>query len=109
LEIQIRKDIVRKKTEDIMKARYNWTESISAFAVGVGVGAALGVLFAPRSGSDTRDYLVESAQEQLDGAIAVGHKITQRAQDGIDQVKSHVRHAADVGERAYREAKNTQA
>jgi gas vesicle protein len=92
-----------------MTAKHNWTESMSAFAVGVGVGAALGMLFAPRSGSDTREYLVESAQEQLDGAIAAGHKITQRAQDGIDQVKARVQKAADVGERAYREAKNTPA
>jgi hypothetical protein len=51
---------------------------------------------------------VESAQEQLDGAIAAGHKIAQRAQENIDQVKSQVRQAAEVGERAYREAaKNT--
>jgi gas vesicle protein len=92
-----------------MTAKHNWTESISAFAVGVGVGAALGMLFAPRSGSDTRDYLVESAQEQLDGAIAAGHKLAQRAQENIDQVKSQVRQATDVGERAYREAKNTSA
>jgi gas vesicle protein len=93
-----------------MTARHNWTESISAFAVGVGVGAALGVLFAPRSGSDTRESLMESAQEQLDGAIATGHKFAQRAQANIDQVKSQVRQAADVGERAYREAaKNSPA
>jgi YtxH-like protein len=100
---------VQKKTEDIMKTRNNWTESISVFAVGVGVGAALGVLFAPRSGNDTREYLVETAQEQLDGAIAAGHKITQRAQEGIDQIKGQVRQAVDVGERAYREAKNSSA
>jgi gas vesicle protein len=92
-----------------MTAKHNWTESISVFAVGVGVGAALGILLAPRSGSDTRDYLVESAQEQMDGAIAAGHKITQRAQDGIDQVKTRMQTATDVGERAYREAKNTPA
>jgi gas vesicle protein len=92
-----------------MTARNKWTGSISAFAVGVGVGAALGVLFAPRSGNDTREYLVESAQEHLDGAIAAGHKITQRAQQGIDQIKGQVRQAADVGERAYREAKNSSA
>jgi gas vesicle protein len=95
--------------EDIMTAKHNWTESISAFAVGIGVGAALGVLFAPRSGNHTRDLIVETAQEQLDGAIAAGHKITQRAQQGIDQVKGQVRQAAEVGERAYREAKNTTA
>jgi gas vesicle protein len=90
-----------------MTARNKWTESFSVFAVGVGVGAALGVLFAPRSGNDTRDYLLESAQEHLDGAVAVGHKLTQRAQEGIDQIKGQVRQAADVGERAYREAKNS--
>jgi gas vesicle protein len=95
--------------EEIMTAKHNWTESISAFAVGIGVGAALGVLFAPRSGNDTRDLIVETAQEQLDGAIAAGHKLTQRAQQGIDQVKGQVRQAAEVGERAYREAKNTTA
>jgi gas vesicle protein len=92
-----------------MKSATKWTESISVFAVGVGVGAALGVLFAPRSGNDTRDFIAETAQEQLDGAIAAGHKITQRAQEGIDQIKGQVRQAADVGERAYREAKNTSA
>jgi len=92
-----------------MKAASKWTESISVFAVGVGVGAALGMLFAPRSGNDTRDLIVETAQEQLDGAIAAGHKVTQRAQESIDQIKGQVRHAADVGERAYREAKNTTA
>src|ERR1700677_4408456 len=99
----------RRKTEDFMTAKHNWSESISAFAVGVGVGAALGILFAPRSGNDTREYLVESAQEHLDGAIAAGHKFTQRAQEGIDQIKGQVRQAADVGERAYREAKNSSA
>jgi gas vesicle protein len=90
-----------------MKAANKWTESISVFAVGVGVGAALGVLFAPRSGNDTREYLVESAQEHLDGAIAAGHKFTQRAQEGMDQIKGQVRQAADVGARAYRQAKNS--
>ncbi len=90
-----------------MTARHRWTESISAFAIGVGVGAALGVLFAPRSGYDTRDYLVERAHEELDGAIAAGHKFAQRAQEGMDQLKTQVRQAADVGERAYREAKSS--
>jgi gas vesicle protein len=89
-----------------MTARNKWTASFSVFAVGVGVGAALGVLFAPRSGNDTRDHLLESAQDYLDGAVAAGQKLTQRAQEGIDQIKSQVRQAADVGERAYRDAKN---
>jgi gas vesicle protein len=90
-----------------MTAQNKWMESFAVFAVGVGVGAALGVLFAPRSGNDTRDHFRESAQGHLDGAVAAGQKLTQRAQESIDQIKSQVRQAGDVGERAYREAKNS--
>jgi gas vesicle protein len=80
-------------------------QSFSAFAVGLGIGAALGVLFAPQSGEDTRDYIVKSAKDGVDGVVAVGQKWTRRAQEGIDQAKDQVLQAADAGERAFREAK----
>jgi gas vesicle protein len=83
-----------------------WAQSFSAFAVGVGIGTALGVLFAPQSGEDTRDYLVKSAKDGVDGVVAAGQKWTRRAQEGIDQAKDQVRQATDAGERAFREAKN---
>jgi len=90
-----------------MNRRMRWTESISAFVVGLGVGAALGVLFAPRSGDDTREYIMEGAKDAVDGAVAAGQKLTQRAQQGIDEVKGRVRQATEVGEQAFREAKNS--
>ena len=36
---------------------------ISYFMVGLGVGALLGILFAPRSGEETREYLANKADE----------------------------------------------
>jgi gas vesicle protein len=90
-----------------MSDRMKWIESISALALGLGVGAALGILFAPRSGSDTRDIVVESAKDRLDGAIAAGEVLKERAQDSIDQIKGQVKKATEVGERAYREAKSS--
>jgi gas vesicle protein len=91
-----------------------WSESISVFAVGIGVGAALGILFAPRSGQDTRDVLKESANELVDTAnqgfdraMSATRDWARRAQDGIDEAKDHLRQAAGAGERAYHEAKNT--
>ena len=89
-----------------MNGRMRWTESISAFVVGLGVGAALGVLFAPRSGDDKREYIRSSAKDGVDRAVAAGQKLTRRAQEGIDDLKGRVQQAAEVGERAYREAKN---
>jgi gas vesicle protein len=90
-----------------MNHRMRWTESISAFVVGLGAGAALGVLFAPRSGEDTREYILASAKDGVDGAVAAGQKLTQRAQQGIEEAKGRVRQAKETGEEAFREAKNS--
>ena len=96
-----------------MSRRNKWSQSISVFAVGIGVGAALGILFAPRSGEDTRDALKESANDLvdtvndgLDTATSATRNWARRAKDGIGEATDQVRHAADVGERAYHEAKN---
>ena len=36
------------------------------FLVGLGIGAAIGVLYAPQAGTDTRDSLAESARERAE-------------------------------------------
>jgi gas vesicle protein len=93
--------------EDVMSNRMKWAGSVSAFAVGLGIGAALAVLFAPASGDETRDYIRASANDGLDRAVAAGQKVTQRAKAGIAEAKGRVREAKETGEQAYREAKNS--
>ena len=51
---------------------------MSFFFLGLGLGAALGVLFAPKSGSETRDFLMSKANESADLA-------KRRAQELKDQ------------------------
>jgi gas vesicle protein len=100
-----------------MSRNNRWPETISAFVIGIGVGAALGVLFAPQSGEDTRDYLIGTAKDGLDQAVgsardgvdqlsAQGRKWARRAQQTVDDARSHVQEAADQAEKAYRQAKN---
>jgi gas vesicle protein len=84
-----------------------WSETVSVLAVGMGIGAALGILFAPRSGEETRDYLVGGAQDKLDEAVETGRKWARRAEQTVDDAKERVREAAQAGERAYRETKST--
>ena len=84
-----------------------WAGSVSMFAVGLGIGAAIGMLFAPASGDETRDYILTSANDGLERAVEAGQKLTQRAKAGITQAKDRVRDAKETGEQAYREAKQS--
>jgi gas vesicle protein len=68
---------------------------------------ALGVLFAPASGDEARDYLLASANDGLDRAFVAGQKLRQRAQRSVEDAKGRVRQATKVGEDAFREAKNS--
>lgn len=72
-------------------------EVFTAFAIGIGIGAAVGILFAPQSGEETRDYLVKGARDRFDDAVNTGRQYTQRAQEGIDQVKSQFGSAVETG------------
>jgi gas vesicle protein len=84
-----------------------WQRTTSAFLIGLGVGAGLGVLFAPKSGEETRDEIVGAVKEGVDGVIAQGNKVGRRAQKTLEDAKEHVKEAAEAGGQAYREAKTT--
>lgn len=82
----------------------------SYFFLGLGLGTAVGLLWAPKRGTETRNYLrskteegtrylKDQSQQILDGAsdtIERGRRIVQ------DQMKS-VSDAVDVGKQAYRD------
>lgn len=55
--------------------------------VGVGVGAGLALLFAPRSGKETRKYLAQRAEEGKDYVTSVGKEIRKQAEDAVGRGK----------------------
>jgi len=87
--------------------RKNWPEISSAFAIGLGVGAIVGMMWAPKSGEVTRALLREKAQDGIDEAVAQGKKVARRARRATDSAKEFVNEAVDAGQNAYREARNT--
>lgn len=65
----------------------NVGSKITYFLVGLGVGALVGVLFAPKSGQDTRDYLSNKADEGRDFAQKKAKELRERADDLIERGK----------------------
>jgi len=75
---------------DIEAPRRSAYSSIPLFLAGMGAGLALGVLFAPSSGEETRMYLADSARQGLDKAKAKGEEFSRRAQDAVNRGKEAV-------------------
>lgn len=84
---------------------------LSYFFLGLGVGVAVGVLFAPKSGEETRNLLRDKAGE---GAEYVKRRSTDlrdqaagvidRSKQTILKQKDNLSAAVEAGKQAYREA-----
>jgi gas vesicle protein len=88
-------------------SRKNWPQITSAFAIGLGVGAILGLMLAPQSGEQTRGLLREKAQNGIDEAVAQGKRVARKAQRAADSAREFVNDAVEAGQGAYREARNS--
>ena len=65
----------------------NVGSKVSYFLVGLGVGALMGVLFAPKSGEETRDYLTKRADEGREFAQKKARELRERADELIERGK----------------------
>ena len=85
----------------------NWGSIVSALALGIGIGAALGVVLAPQSGEDTRAYLKGKAQDGVDEAVARGKKFSSRATKALENAADTTSDAVDSAQRAFHDARNS--
>jgi gas vesicle protein len=83
-----------------------WSNKYTVFAVGLGVGALLALLFAPSSGEETRDYISNSVKKGVDDVASTGKRLKRRALETVDDVKSDVASAVEAGQEAYRTARD---
>lgn len=81
------------------------------FLAGLGVGALVGVLYAPRAGSETREVLRSKAEEGREYVKGRARDAKQQASDWVDrgrdvvnQQKDQFRAAYEAGRQAYQEA-----
>ncbi len=65
----------------------NVGSKVSYFLVGLGVGALVGVLFAPKSGDETRELLSRKAEEGREYAQRKSRELRERADDLLEKGK----------------------
>ena len=80
------------------------------FLAGLGVGAVVGVLYAPRSGDETREVLRSKAQEGSEKARQQARRAKEQAGEWVDRgrdvlnnQKEQFRSAYEAGRQAYNE------
>jgi gas vesicle protein len=85
--------------------------SIGWFLAGLGLGALVGVLYAPKSGRETRQTILDSVDEGRDYLNARGRdardqvsQYVDRGKDVVGRQKEQIASAIDAGRQAYREA-----
>lgn len=83
---------------------------LSAFLLGLGVGVGIGMLFAPKSGQETREIIKNKAGEGTDFLKQRSADLKQTAgewvdkgKDALGRQKDNLADAMEAGKRAYRE------
>lgn len=86
---------------------------VTYFVAGIGIGAAVALLFAPQSGEKTRKQIADKAMEGKDYVASKGRDIRKQAEDLVDQGKDLVSkqkaRLADVLESGKQAARETLA
>jgi gas vesicle protein len=84
---------------------------LSAFLLGLGVGVGIGMLFAPKSGQETREYIKTKAGESGDYLKQRGADLKDSAstwvdkgKDALGRQKENLNEAMEAGKQAYRDA-----
>jgi gas vesicle protein len=95
-----------------MSEECNGGSNFGFFLAGLGMGAILALLFAPRSGKDTREYIAGKAEEGRDYVKAKTEELRREAEGAVEKGKDLVTKqkellsaALEAGKQAYQEEK----
>ena len=86
------------------------SDGLANFLLGLGIGVGLGILFAPRSGEETRGILKEKADEGTDFLKKQAEELRVKAdglgdkgRDVLNRQRDNLSDAIAAGKQAYRE------
>ena len=72
-------------------------QGLAWFLAGLGVGALVGILYAPKSGRETRDDIAQGAREGTEYLRTKGRQAARQVGDIVDRGKEQVGEYVDRG------------
>jgi gas vesicle protein len=91
----------------------NIIPNVNYFVVGLGIGSAVGILFAPKSGRETREYIAKKTREAGEYSRNKAREMRERAEDAVGRGKETIAHtkeqiaaAIDAGRDTYNREKS---
>ncbi len=91
----------------------NGASKVGFFLAGLGIGAILALLFAPKSGRETRDYLAQKAEDGRDFVKTKSEELRNKAEEAVEKGRDLVTRqkellsaALEAGKQAYQEEKS---
>lgn len=89
-----------------MSDNNNGTSGLGWFLAGLGLGAVVGVLYAPKSGRETREDLVNSTLDAKERAAALAQQGLDHANTYVDQGKQVANEYVDRGKEYYEKGRS---
>ena len=75
------------------------TSRLAWFLTGIVIGATVAVLYAPKSGKDTRQFISEKTQQGRDAVTETSKDMVEASKEMFDRGRKLVEDAADLFDR----------
>ena len=89
-----------------MSDNNNGSSGLGWFLAGLGIGAIIGVLYAPKAGKETREDIVNSALDAKERAAALAQQGLEKANAYVDQGKKVAADYVDQGKEFYEKGRS---
>jgi gas vesicle protein len=81
------------------EAGFDFGNNVAWFLTGAFIGAAVAILYAPKSGKETRQFLADKVQQSKDAVAESSNNIVEASKDMFERGRQLVDDAADLFER----------
>jgi gas vesicle protein len=89
----------QEEREQNRESEFDLASNMAWFLTGAFIGAAVALLYAPKSGKETRQYLADKVQQSKDAVSDTSGSIVEAGKDMFDRGRQLVDDAADLFDR----------